>query len=786
MLHLEDNAGVKAYYNGDKKFETLSDGAKVHGKFELDGDLKLLNDKKIKVGYDDDLQIYHDTSPNPDASMIHNTTATELFITNTDESVFIRANTGKDGVRCWDSSEDYKVGLFHDDTLKFETTSGGVECKEDLKLLNDKKIKIGYDDDLQIYHDTSPSPDASMIKNTTATQLFITNTNESIFIRANDSKDGVRCWPSSEDYKVGLFVNDTLALETFDPSGVSGGTWPNANSDNATETGVKIHGDLAITADLHLEDGEKIKLGKHEDLEIYHDGSDGYIKNTGDGNLFIAGHDDCHIYIRAKSGDNSIICYDDAGVALYEDNELRFETVDGGCKVTGDLEVTGTVEPNEIKLVNDKKIKIGYGDDLQIYHDTAPEIDASMIKNTTDTQVFIVNSGESIFIRADTGKEGIRLHANKDSDDYKVVLYHGGDTEAFRTVDGGCKVTGDLEVTGTVEPNEIKLVNDKKIKIGYGDDLQLYHETSGDDHSVIKNTEGQLKIVSTDGAVELYHDTAHTLSTATYGIRILGELRMHDDNKIRLGSDEDLEMYHDGSNGYLRNTGSGNFFITGDTDDSVDINIRPKQGANSIIAKAEAAVELYHNGGHRFSTATYGCRILGDLRMDDNEKVRLGTGQDFDIYFDGTDCRFHGTSGYFKFNRNLEPTNNREYDLGDGSNEWEDVYCVALDESSDRKWKKDIVTSDLGLSFINKLNPVSYKRTDGTSGRTHYGFIAQEVEQTLTDIGKTTKEFGGLTIDKENYFLRFSQFTAPLTKAVQELSAEVETLKAEIAALKSS
>ena len=53
-------------------------------------------------------------------------------------------------------------------------------------------------------------------------------------------------------------------------------------------------------------------------------------------------------------------------------------------------------------------------------------------------------------------------------------------------------------------------------------------------------------------------------------------------------------------------------------------------------------------------------------------------------------------------------------------------------------------------------------------------------------LGKTTKEFGGVTIDKENYFLRFSQFTAPLTKAVQELSAEVETLKAEIAALKSS
>ncbi|MBK7175261.1 MAG: tail fiber domain-containing protein [Bacteroidales bacterium] len=39
--------------------------------------------------------------------------------------------------------------------------------------------------------------------------------------------------------------------------------------------------------------------------------------------------------------------------------------------------------------------------------------------------------------------------------------------------------------------------------------------------------------------------------------------------------------------------------------------------------------------------------------------------------------------------------------------------------------------SDLGLEFINKLNPVSYTRLNDEKQKTEYGFIAQELEETL-------------------------------------------------------
>ncbi|MBK7215151.1 MAG: tail fiber domain-containing protein [Bacteroidales bacterium] len=47
--------------------------------------------------------------------------------------------------------------------------------------------------------------------------------------------------------------------------------------------------------------------------------------------------------------------------------------------------------------------------------------------------------------------------------------------------------------------------------------------------------------------------------------------------------------------------------------------------------------------------------------------------------------------------------------------------------TSDKRLKADITKSDLGLEFINKLNPVSYTRLNDEKQKTEYGFIAQEV-----------------------------------------------------------
>ena len=176
---------------------------------------------------------------------------------------------------------------------------------------------------------------------------------------------------------------------------------------------------------------------------------------------------------------------------------------------------------------------------------------------------------------------------------------------------------------------------------------------------------------------------------------------------------------------------------------------------------------------------------------------RSGSGPStfYDLYL----CPFGGTVR----SKAIIPKEDNQHDLGTSALRWDDVYATnGTINTSDRTKKNTIVDSDLGLSFVNKLKPVSYKLNGGT--RTHYGLIAQDVETVLSEISKPTTDFAGYikgelsdvlyTEDEPlpagknvgdvktpasiNYGLRYGEFIAPLIKAVQELSNEVSALKA--------
>ncbi len=157
------------------------------------------------------------------------------------------------------------------------------------------------------------------------------------------------------------------------------------------------------------------------------------------------------------------------------------------------------------------------------------------------------------------------------------------------------------------------------------------------------------------------------------------------------------------------------------------------------------------------------------------------------------------------------PTVNDVSDLGYSNLKWDDVYATnGTIQTSDKNVKDNITESDLGLDFVNKLKPVSYKFKEKT--RTHYGLIAQDIEEVLSDISKSTTDFAGFIktqkedhslwtkddvetqdgsehlgdfknplgtkIDGEySYALRYEEFISPIIKAIQELSAKVKALE---------
>ena len=150
----------------------------------------------------------------------------------------------------------------------------------------------------------------------------------------------------------------------------------------------------------------------------------------------------------------------------------------------------------------------------------------------------------------------------------------------------------------------------------------------------------------------------------------------------------------------------------------------------------------------------------------------------------------------------VQPGTDNSYSLGASGIRWSAVWAAnGTIQTSDEREKKDIVDSDLGLDFISKLRPVSFKwkvgknevtsELDGLDEegnpktkivvtpiegkRTHYGLIAQEVEVALNG-----KDFGGFIHDKETDIkgLRYDQLIPIMINAIKELKAEIEILKA--------
>jgi hypothetical protein len=152
--------------------------------------------------------------------------------------------------------------------------------------------------------------------------------------------------------------------------------------------------------------------------------------------------------------------------------------------------------------------------------------------------------------------------------------------------------------------------------------------------------------------------------------------------------------------------------------------------------------------------------------------------------------------GFFS-NNTIRPVGNNgseaddEVDLGHSSTRFDDIRATnGSIVTSDKNEKNTITDSDLGLDFVNRLSPKSYKFNNKT--RTHYGLIAQDVETALGDVKKDATQFAGFCKDdisekqdgsEYRYGLRYHEFISPMIQAIKDLKEEVDTLKAKVTAL---
>jgi hypothetical protein len=237
--------------------------------------------------------------------------------------------------------------------------------------------------------------------------------------------------------------------------------------------------------------------------------------------------------------------------------------------------------------------------------------------NTANTFAMLNDANDDMFLINQTGGRHIDIINQATDGDiiFRADSGNGTETEYFR-LDGSQASTGSALYT--------RWPDKSRVTLGDSNDLQLYHDST---NSKIENETGQLRIINnavdkslmfqatSDGSGSNVTESYLSLlpSFGSGAVFIYKDFLMaQDDTKIKLGASQDLEIYHDGSNSYIDDTGTGWIKIRGNGGVLLESY---SEGETMIKASRNASVELYHNNNKKFETSFSGGTLTGALTV---------------------------------------------------------------------------------------------------------------------------------------------------------------------------
>tara|TARA_R100001440_G_scaffold16391_1_gene27896 strand:- start:1214 stop:4831 length:3618 start_codon:yes stop_codon:yes gene_type:complete len=790
------NGAVELYHNNSKKLNTESYGVNITGHCDVNGgDLTLEDNRKARFGNGDDLQIYHDGSN----SYLVNTTG-ELNIRNqtriklrTDQ--FVLNNNANDESIIY-AAANGAVELYHDNSKKFQTQSTGVRFVAAHTFMDDNfRARFGANDDLQIYHDGTNTK----FDNTTGKLLI--NTSADLFGVLHGSDDAII---SRVNGAVELYNNGSKKLET-------------------TSTGATVTGNLTANtllssktsgAGLSFADNVELNLGTGDDLQIFHDGTNTMIDNdTGDlkisssGTLRLRGD---NVGIQNENQTETMAFFNVNGAAkLYFDNSERFETTSSGATVTGRLATDGVFIGDGGN--NNTSLSIGANNDLRLFHDGS---NSHILDRGTGS---LLIKGDSVNIGADSGEFYFRGFENGSSvlrfdNSTKLetkstgVIITGNDASGSENLGSFFFKTASGTVRGHFDTSNSRFALKDNILAAYGNsnDLQIYHDGT---NSRIDNTTGALIVRTTNsflvqsgnggevlidadvnGGVNLYFDNSLKLNTNSNGVRFHGNLEGVDNDKIRLGNSEDLQIYHDGSNSVIEDSGTGNLNIL-----TSALAVKNAAGnENMIVASQNGGVELYHNGTKKFETSSEGTKHTlsndGTIRYDQTTTAN-NRFQNFQYSRSGSNRGDvsqiqlgEGNSSEGRINIKTSPPN-----AGMSGGVFISNGGTSFGSLSDIRLKTKVADISNALTDIAKIDTWKYTWNSDTSSTVHLGITAQSVNEVYPEVVEQTNTMNDDPKDTTEYLAVLHQELIPVCiAAIKELKSKVEELQSEVATLKAA
>ena len=321
----------------------------------------------------------------------------------------------------------------------------------------------------------------------------------------------------------------------------------------------------------------------------------------------------------------AVIADSNKDITGFRNVTLTGELDAGSLDVSGDIDVDGTTNLDVVDIdgavdfasttahagnatfADNAKAIFGAGSDLQIYHD--------------GSNSYIAEGGD--------GTGSLRLQANNllaynNSDEpyFQGVtngtfrIYYDGSTKLATTATG-IDVTGNVIASGTVEPA--------------GD-------TAAGDNAAIGYTAAEGLILTGQGStsdITLKNDADAVVFTVPTGT---DDILFPDNAKALFGAGSDLEIYHDASNSYVKDSGTGSLQLLG----SSYVVIGSASGAGEMIsAQSGAEVNLKFNNSNKLVTTATGIDVTGDVTLSGELNLTASSNN----YIDFTDALHIRASG---------------------------------------------------------------------------------------------------------------------------------------------
>jgi hypothetical protein len=237
-------------------------------------------------------------------------------------------------------------------------------------------------------------------------------------------------------------------------------------------------------------------------------------------------------------------------------------------------------------------------------------------------------------------------------------------------------------------------------------------------------------------------------------------------------------------------------------------------GSNNVGVGLQA---LYFNrGSHNTAIGANTLYSTGDIAgtpAEFNTAVGFNACANFNAGWNNTvigaqaEISFDGQYNSIAIGNLATATDNSKVRMGNAAN-WSYEAYANWTNISDARYKKDVIENVVGLDFIKRLRPVTYrldimaltqkemsnsKRELDNAMRQAIadkeemvwtGFVAQEVEEAAKRSGFNFSGVDKPRNENSNYGLRYAEFVVPLVKAVQEQQLLIEELRKEVSELK--